>query len=70
MEVIDYAETEAHKAVHNNFRERVQALNQQLQRDPSSITLDHLLSVAQQWFLQHILEEDLKIRGWLKASEL
>lgn len=69
MENIGYTQLAEHKVVHEAFTQRVVELTQQLQQDPSSITLKDLLSVAQKWFLEHILDEDMKIRDWIKSSK-
>lgn len=68
MTSIGYPDLAAHKKVHADFTQRVDKINRELQQNPSALTLEELLSLAQSWFLEHILEEDMKIKSRLSET--
>ena len=65
MERAGYPDLEAHRASHQAFRERVQALHDTYLADPGAVSAEELLRLVQEWFAHHILGEDLRFRECL-----
>ncbi len=68
MSRINYPQLAEHQLVHVSFTKKVNEVVQQVRENPESISLEDLLTITQGWFLDHILEEDIKLKDWVKAD--
>ena len=66
MERLNYPLKAEHHGLHEAFTQKVNEVIKQIDEKPGSISLDDLLSITQEWFLKHILTEDIKMKGLLK----
>jgi len=63
---IGYPDLEEHKAQHQVFRDRILELQQQIRNDPSRDTLLEIAKTAKNWWMRHILQEDMKYAPFMK----
>lgn len=66
MAKIGYPDLEEHKAQHQAFRDRIQELQQQIRNDSSRDTLVEIAKTARNWWMRHILQEDMKYAPFMK----
>ncbi len=65
MERTNYPLKTEHHDLHETFTQKVNEVIKQINENPDSISLDDLLSIIQEWFLKHILTEDIKMKAQL-----
>jgi len=68
MERLGYTDIQEHRRIHRAFTEQVSRLVRELEEDPAAHGLEELLALSQQWFLEHILQEDMKIGPAIRGS--
>lgn len=67
MAATEYPAIERHKKEHSFYEERMQQLEESvLKRESQAISL--MVSFIRDWFLEHILKEDLEFSRYLKTS--
>ncbi|BDU78022.1 bacteriohemerythrin [Mesoterricola sediminis] len=64
MAKVGYPDLEAHKQVHQAFRDRIEALRKSYKEDPGSVGAEQLLHTVQDWFAQHILGTDMEFKAY------
>ncbi|WP_306599256.1 bacteriohemerythrin [Geothrix sp. 21YS21S-2] len=64
MAKVGYPDLEAHKEVHQNFRERMKELQRRYKHEPGSVTAEEVLYLVQDWFGHHILGTDMEFKGY------
>ncbi|MCW8825440.1 MAG: hemerythrin family protein [Gammaproteobacteria bacterium] len=62
---IHFPDLKNHQAIHNEFSKSIQRLNRELYSEEVSYILDKILSVTQNWFLDHILTQDKEFSKYL-----
>ena len=60
MQVTDYPDYPAHKAIHDDMRSQVAHLVEAFRRDPSVVT-DEVIDFLSDWLVQHIDVEDRRL---------
>lgn len=66
MQKIAFPEIEAHKELHQTFKEQLSAMQDRYLSNPSITTAEELLELSQAWLRQHILGEDMKYKDYVK----
>lgn len=61
-----YPDYEAHRALHQKFRGKLQELRERMNENPSLPTVLEMAKLAQGWWMEHILQEDMKYAPHLK----
>lgn len=64
MAKVGYPDLDAHKEVHQMFRERMQELQRRYRQEPGSVTAEEVLYLVQDWFSNHILGTDMEFKGY------
>lgn len=67
MEKAGYPDLEAHREVHERFKERVRAIQKEYLEHPDSVKAEEVFSLVQDWFAHHILGEDMRYKPWVKV---
>ncbi|MCE1230217.1 MAG: hemerythrin family protein [Firmicutes bacterium] len=69
MEKAGYPDLEAHKQVHQHFRDQVKAIHQSYLENPDRMKAEEVLALVQEWFAHHILGEDMRYKPWLETGK-
>ena len=65
LKEIHFPDFKNHHAIHNEFSKSVQRLNEELYSEEVAYILDKILSLTQNWFLDHILTQDKQFSKYL-----
>lgn len=65
MERIGFPETKEHAVAHQDFKDKILEIERSYKKDDSSLTLEELFDVAQEWLITHILSEDKKYQPYV-----
>jgi hemerythrin-like metal-binding protein len=68
MEAAAYPDFEAHKAVHQAFRDKMLELQERHQRNADAVGAEEVLFLIQKWFSEHILHTDMEFKPYLGAG--
>jgi hemerythrin-like metal-binding protein len=60
MEASSYPDLDAHRAIHNDMRDKVAQLVRQFETDPTSVT-EAVLDFQTDWLIDHINQEDRRM---------
>jgi len=58
MNEIHFPDIKNHRTIHNEFSKSIQRLNNELYNEEVSYIFNKILSITQNWFLDHILTQD------------
>jgi hemerythrin len=61
-----YPGLEGHRAQHVKFRERIQLLQARMRESPNMETVLEMSKLVQGWWMEHILQEDMKYAPHMK----
>ena len=67
MHEIAFPGLEAHKELHRSFKEQISGLQARYLSNPSITIAEELLELSQSWLRHHILDEDMKYKGYVKG---
>jgi hemerythrin len=65
-----YPETEAHKAIHCAFSQKVLAIRDSYAVHPGCIPAHDILELMQDWFMNHILQEDMRYKPYIQNLQV
>lgn len=65
MERIGFPGLNAHEARHHEFENQILEIERAFNEDSTSLKLDDLFEVAQEWLITHILNEDKKFSPYI-----
>jgi len=65
MAKIGFPEAEAHEATHHEFENKILEIERTFNQDKTSLRLEDLFEVAQEWLITHILKEDKKYQPYI-----
>jgi hemerythrin-like metal-binding protein len=65
MDEAHFPDLKNHHAIHNEFSRSIQRLHKELYQAEEPYLLDKILSVTQNWFLDHILSQDKQYQEYL-----
>ena len=65
MSEIHFPNSLEHKAIHEEFSRNIQRLNKELYKEEVAHILDKILTLTQNWFLDHILTQDKQFSNYL-----
>jgi hemerythrin len=68
MESVDYPDMEEHREMHRKFSNAAVKMIDEL-GSSGSVAQIELKTFLQNWLQAHILDEDMKIRDWVKANK-
>ena len=68
LEQAGYPGLEEHRSRHAVFRQRLNELQQRSREDSSAATTMEVAQLARQWWMEHILHEDMKYAPFLEAN--
>jgi len=66
MKGIKYPEIENHQKIHKGFSNQITKLSEQLLTPDNPPKIDDVLTIMQDWFLQHILTEDKQLTKFIE----
>ncbi|MBN2794636.1 MAG: hemerythrin family protein [Clostridia bacterium] len=66
---VEYTDYDNHKQMHDFFREKVNAFKSKQYRKIQNKDLIQLNLFMQQWFVEHIIKEDMKLGEFIKKKE-
>ena len=69
MEKVKYVDLENHKKMHLSFLEKVEQISKRRNMD-ESLKIHEMSLFLKEWFLNHIVEQDLKLRDSIKDFEV
>ena len=61
-----YPELDQHKALHQTFAQKIRSARDIFLKDPSALATEELLQTMQDWFVNHVLDEDRKYMPYLQ----
>jgi len=65
MSEVSFPDIQDHQAIHNEFSKNIQRFSDELHSDEVSHILDKVLTLTQNWFLEHILTQDKQLMKYL-----
>ena len=65
-----YPELEEHKKVHRAFAGKVLALRDHFLERPGSIPAEDVLNLMRDWFLNHILQDDIRYQPCVQRAQI
>ena len=64
MAKVGYPDLEAHKAIHQGFRDRITELQRRYKEENGSVGAEEVLFLVQDWFAKHILGTDMEFKAY------
>jgi len=65
MARIGFPEAKAHEAAHHEFENKISEIERAFSKDSSSLRMENLFELAQEWLITHILKEDKKYQPYV-----
>jgi hemerythrin len=64
-----YPELEHHRGIHERFHRRMKTLHAELEKNPSPALAAQTVIETREWWINHIMKEDMKFVPFLKPEE-
>jgi len=65
LERVNFPGAKAHAATHHQFENKILEIERAFRKDSSSLKIESLLELAQEWLITHILKEDKKYEPYV-----
>lgn len=69
MRQANYPELDEHKAVHDAFVRELLSVKESFDKDPTTVTADHILEIMQGWLVSHINGSDKRYMPYVQKLQ-